>query len=192
MKRCLSHYLLIFLAVLVTGFKSDSGGSEFQSEVQNFLLTYSEQYEIADHTRLKSRCEIPVLESGWPGQWHKRLYLTSKKLFLNRYGQKSYQRFQLGFHEYKSVERCDSAFNAMLLCIGGECTAVKWGEKKRIKTPPIIYIKTDHTILYAKCSCEMANQNWDKLKSDLKQQFETSPSKIMSVGCGGSPEYETL
>ncbi len=169
---------------------SDKQAPGFQDLVRTFLSSYSEQYEVI--TNDAGDYNDWIIDNEFPGYWDSLVWLKSRDFVVNRYDQKTYQRFPMGFHAYATKEECDSAFEARMACMGMECNKVIWGEPQGFKMTPAVHIQTPNTIIYAHNSCELSNAHWAKLIDDFKEQFGAPGTRIMISKCGGTFGFEEL
>ncbi len=128
--------------------------NSFKEQIDGFLSSYSEDFKESLDRFSNSKNNDSTLESKLKSEWKKVITLKKKTSYKNDYNQTVYQRFFMGFVEFKDSTNCDRAFNTLLTCLGSDCSEVSWGnELEGIKTTPFIFIKTDKEIIFCKIYC---------------------------------------
>lgn len=166
--------------------------TEFESRIYKFLNSYIKEYNGSDERFLDEQNEKVLEEKGFAA-WEMIMTLESKNTFKNSSNQTVYQKVFFGFFEFKNSVLTQNALNIIMNCLGTDCAMIKWGNSdKSIKSTPMIYIINEKEIISCKIKCEHINANWDRLKMDLIKTFGKSGTRIVTVGCGGKPEFTTL
>lgn len=176
------------LIVILTSFSVDklNSKSDFEIKVDSFLKKLDGKYNVSSERFSNSKLNENTLEKLKYSTWSKTVTYKCKNSFRNHYKQKIYQRFYLGFHEYDTKEKCDTAFDKVMNCLGTDCQKITWGDGKYgLKTTPFIYVKTEKQIVFCKIHCEHTNAFWEEFKKQIEQEFKTEKFKIIIAGCGG-------
>lgn len=185
--------IILLLSLTCFSFQVETEKDIFKENVKTFLTSFSNNFNASSERYTHSKYNDFILEENIENEWSKTTTIKSKTSFNNHYNQTVYQRLYLGFHEYKNEATCDSAFSALMDCLGNDCAKINWGdENKGIKTTPFIYIKTSFEIVFCKINCEHDNEFWTEFKSKMIEKFSDSNSRIIEAGCGGPLTFKEI
>ena len=185
--------ILLSLALSIYSSLYPPTDPSFEEKIDSFLSSYSKDFDESAERFINSKYNDPVLEAHAQSQWKKIATLKKKVSFKNHYDQKVFQRLFMGFLAFEDAESCESAFQALIDCLGMSCSKVTWDQEiKGMKTTPFIYIKTETEIIFCKIKCEHENPFWKEFKHELIENFGVSPSKIIEAGCSGPVSFNEM
>lgn len=149
---------------------------------KDFINNYSDKYFIE-----KSHSNIAhTLINKTEYLEYYKCRLKQKKSFKNQYNQVAFQIIDCFIFEYESKTKCNTAIDSLFNCFPFECQKLpKEKYIKALKSPPSIFILNDKHIIIATIPCEQEGPDWDDFKTEMINNFTTSNSKVVSIGCGG-------
>lgn len=185
------HVILILGYIALVSFQSKQE-LPFDKKVSDFLIRYKLDYNESSDRFAHANYNDRTLGAKVQSQWNKTITLKSKTLFTNKYDQKVYPSFYLGFYQFSSPSTCKQAYDQLLECMGTDCGTVQWGKTKAIKSPPFIYIKTHTEIVFCKTKCEHDSPSWKRIKDDLRSTFVQEKSQVIEANCGSIESYQII
>lgn len=120
-------------------------------------------------------------------------FSTSKKLDFKAKFQVPYGKTNqvtpvasLFYYTFADSIKTNNAFYNWLDCFGKDCTPVSLREDlSSIKTPPMLALVYDTTIVALEYKCEHEKNDWDSFEDSLVNKLGKNYRYRIEVGCGG-------
>jgi len=172
--------------------RQSGNSNDFKNKTEIFIKKYLADYSVSADNLDGSGYQW-TLDTKTKHSWTKKQTLKSKKSFINKYKQTSYQRLFFAFYQYDNEQTGKSALDSLIKCFPMDgCYKITIGQNiPALKSIPAIYLINKTEIITCHLPCEQIQDNWTNIQQDIINTFGDKQSIIITTGCGGQLEWKT-